>query len=79
MRELQHNEEFSGTNETRNLALVASGATINIQLKCDNTFETMSSYTSNETLEITLKRGMMWRVSMSDSGASAKAFISSKR
>lgn len=79
MREIQHNETFSGTNETRSIALVANGATLEVQLECDGVFQTMDSYNSNKAIDIDLKRGMKWRISMSDSGTSAKAFISGKR
>lgn len=79
MRELQHNEAFSGANESRSLALVTGGATINIELDINGTFTEMGSYSDNQVLDIDLKRDMTWRVSMSDSGALAKAYLSDKR
>lgn len=79
MRELQHNEAFSGANETRNITILPGGATVELQLNCNGTFETMDTYTSNNAIEIDLKSGMVWRVSMSDSGSAAKAYLSNKR
>lgn len=79
MRELQHNETFSGSNETRNITLVPRGATVTLQLKCDEVFQSMETYSENNAVEIDLKSGMVWRVSMSDSGAAAKAYLSNKR
>ena len=79
MREIQHNETFSGSNETRSIALITAGATLELQLDCDGTFVTMGTYADNKAIDIDLKSGMTWRVSMSDGGASAKAYISNKR
>lgn len=79
MRELSHNEPFSGSNESRSLVLVTGGATINIELDINGTFTDMGTYSENQVLDIDLKRGMNWRLSMSDSGASAKAYLSNPR
>lgn len=79
MRELQHNEAFSGSNETRSLAVLPGGATVELQLDCAGTWQTLSTYTSNDAVDIDLKSDMLWRVSMSDSGSAAKAYLSNKR
>ena len=79
MRELLHNEPFSGANESRSLVLVTGGATVNIELDINGAFTNMGTYSENQVLDIDLKRGMNWRVSMSDSGASAKAYLSNPR
>lgn len=79
MRELQHNETFSGSNESRSLVLITNGATIDVQLDCNGVQETMLTVTENDALDIELKNGMLWRVSMSDAGASAKAYLSNPR
>lgn len=59
--------------------LIPGSETIDLQLECDGAWETMATYTANEAVDLDLKDGMTWRVAMSDSGSTAKAFLSARR
>ena len=77
MHELTHEQVIKQENTEKQIMVVPNGATIELQAKSNASgWVSMNTYTTNDSLELKLKPGIIWRLSMSDGGAAAKAYMS---